>query len=76
MVFRLLFLIALVGAVGGDARQSDPETDDEVRMGGEGFGNIVMLFVVVGGLILLGIIAVAVLALTGQFENEFVDPAV
>jgi len=76
MLFRLLFLISLLGAVGGDARHSDMETDQERRMGGEGFGNIVMLVVVLGALLLVGIIVLAILALSGQFENEFVDPAV
>jgi hypothetical protein len=76
MLFRLLFLIALLGTIGGDARTPDADGVHERRMGGEGFGNIVMLFVVVGGLVLLGIIAVAMLALTGQFDNEMVDPAV
>lgn len=78
MLFRLLSLIALIGVVGGDARTTsgdDDESKEDVRMGGEGFGNIVMLFVVLGALVLLGIIAMAMLGLSGQFENELTDPA-
>ncbi len=78
MLFRLVSLIALIGVVGGDARtssESDDESNDDVRMGGEGFGNIVMLFVVIGALVLMGIIAMAMLGLSGQFENELTDPA-
>lgn len=78
MLFRLLYLVALIGVVGGDSRStagSDDVSNDDVRMGGEGFGNIVMLFVVLGALVLLGIIVVAMLGLSGQFENELTDPA-
>ncbi len=83
MLFRLLYLVALIGVVGGDSRNTVGDDsrnttgvdDEEARMGGEGFGNIVMLFVVVGALVLLGIIALAMLGLSGQFENELTDPA-
>ncbi len=83
MLFRLLYLVALIGVVAGDSRNtvgSDSQNttgvdDEEARMGGEGFGNIVMLFVVLGALVLLGIIALAMLGLSGQFENELTDPA-
>ncbi len=91
MLFRLLSLVALIGSVGGDARHNagddsrntvggdsqntTGEDDKEARMGGEGFGNIVMLFVVVGALVLLAIVAIAMLGLSGQFENELTDPA-
>ncbi len=91
MVFRLLYLVALIGAVGGDARHGAGDdsrntvggdtqnatgvSNEEVRLGGEGFGNIVMLFVVVGALVLLAIVAIAMLGLSGQFENELTDPA-
>ncbi len=77
MLFRLLSLVALIGVVGSDSRTTtggDEESNDDVRMGGEGFGNIVMLFVVLGALVLLAIIALAMLALSGQFENELTDP--
>ncbi len=80
MLLRLLYLIALIGVVGGDSRTPTTTTDaddpGEARLGGEGFGNIVMLFVVLGALVLVGIIVLAMLALSGQFENELVDPAV
>jgi len=80
MLLRLLYLIALIGVVGGDSRHTTTTDDDdnasEARLGGEGFGNIVMLFVVLGALVLVGIIVLAMLALSGQFENELVDPAV
>ncbi len=70
MILRILYLVALLGVIGGDARDNSDE-----RMGGEGFGNVVMLVVLVGALILAGIIVVALLALNGQFENTNVDPA-
>ena len=75
MLFRLFYLIALIGVVGGDSRNTTGEENEEARLGGEGFGNIVMLFVVVGTLVLLGIIVLAMLGLSGQFENEMTDPA-
>lgn len=78
MLLRLLYLIALIGVVGGDSRPSTASEDDpgEPRLGGEGFGNIVMLFVVLGALVLLGIIVIAILGLGGQFEHELADPPV
>ena len=76
MMLRLLYLIALVGAIGGDAGAPDARDDDNVRMGGEGFGNIVMLALLLGILIFGAILVIALLALTGQFENTNIDPAV
>ncbi len=79
MLLRLLYFIVLIGVVGGDSRNTtttDDEDPGKARLGGEGFGNIVMLFVVLGALVLVGIIVLAMLALSGQFENELVDPAV
>jgi hypothetical protein len=71
MILRILYLVALLGVIGSDARD-----EDETRMGGEGFGNVVMLVVGLGALILIAIIVVALLALNGQFDNPNVDPAV
>ena len=68
MILRVLSLIALIGMVGGDAR-----ADDE-RVGGEGFGNVVMLAVIVGTVVVVAVIAVAILALGGQFKNDLLDP--
>lgn len=73
MFLRLMYLIALLGVVGSDARTKDEE---EPRMGGEGFGNVVMLMVIVGGLVVAGVVVFAMLALFGQFENTIVDPPV
>ncbi len=78
MIFRVLYLIALIGLVG-----RDPGTDgkpvvlvegEEKRMGGEGFGNFLSLIVLLGVVILAVIVIIAILALAGQFANEFVDP--
>lgn len=70
MLLRLLFLISLLGyATGPDAREEDDE-----KLGGEGFGTIVTLFVGIGVLILLGLITLLVLAVTGYFESDLMDP--
>ncbi|HYI26028.1 MAG TPA: hypothetical protein VD767_11515 [Thermomicrobiales bacterium] len=71
MILRILYLVALLGVIGGDARD-----DSDAKMGGEGFGNVVMLAVLVGILLLGAIVVIALLALNGQFENTNVDPAV
>lgn len=83
MLFRVLYLIALVGLVGRDSGTGDgpvvlDEADDheERRMGGEGFGNIVSLVVLLGVVVLAAMVILAVLALLGQFENELIDPPV
>ncbi len=74
MFLRLLSLIALIGVVGGDARTSSE--DEDQRMGGEGFGNIMMLAVIIGALVIGTVLVLAILGLTGQFENTIVDPPV
>lgn len=71
MLLRLLFLISLLGyATGPDAR----EREEDDKLGGEGFGTIVMLFVGLGVLILLTLVVLAIMALTGWFESPFMDP--
>ncbi|HEV2072311.1 MAG TPA: hypothetical protein VGR29_01600 [Thermomicrobiales bacterium] len=71
MLLRLLFLISLLGyATGPDAR----EREEDDKLGGEGFGTIVMLFVGLGLLLLLALVVLAILAVTGQFDSEFMDP--
>ena len=80
VLFRILYLIALIGAIGPDTRpvsSVEPvEPDEERRMGGEGFGNIVSLVALIGVAVLAAIVILAVLALAGQFENQVVDPPV
>jgi uncharacterized membrane protein len=49
---------------------------EEERMGGEGFGNIVMLMAILGALVLVAIIIFAALALSGQFINPHMDSPV
>lgn len=75
MLLRVLYLIALVGVIGRDAGSAGVN-DDEQRMGGEGFGNVLMLVVAVGVLLLGAVVVLAILALTGQFENTAIDPPV
>lgn len=71
MLLRLLFLISLLGyATGPDAR----EREEDDKLGGEGFGTIVTLFVGLGALILLTLVILAILALTGRFESGLMDP--
>lgn len=75
MLFRVLYLIALIGLVGHDSGSSSDRPDvDEQRMGGEGFGNVVALVALLGVAILAAIVILAILALAGQFENELIDP--
>ena len=73
MLLRVLYLIALIGVVGGDSRAS-AEQDEDGRIGGEGFGNIVMLAMMLGVVVLVAIVVLAALALTGQFESDILDP--
>jgi hypothetical protein len=74
MFLRLLYLIALIGVVGSDTTTSSH--DEDQKMGGEGFGNVVMLAVIIGALVIGGLLVLAILGLTGQFENTIVDPPV
>lgn len=80
MIFRVLYLIALIGLVGRDSGTGDKpvvgvdEDEREERMGGEGFGNVVSLVVLISVVLLAAVIILAVLSFTGQFENELVDP--
>ncbi len=77
MLLRFLFVIALIGVLGGDSRAASSDEDsEETRMGGEGFGNVVMLFVILGVVALVAVIVLGILALTGQFDNTVVDPRV
>lgn len=84
MIFRVLYLIALIGLVGRDSGSGSgdrpvgqvEEDDQERRMGGEGFGNVVNLVALLGVVALASIIILAILALTGQFDNEIIDPPV
>lgn len=77
MLFRVLYLIALIGLVGRDSgpASSNPEVEEQ-RMGGEGFGNVVSLVFLIGAAALAAIVILAILALTGQFANDIIDPAV
>lgn len=72
MLLRVLYLVALIGLVGGDSRGSSHD-EGERRVGGEGFGNIVMLVAMLGVLVLGAIVVIGILALTGQFENDVLD---
>jgi len=75
MLFRVLYLIALIGLVGHDSGPAPKvEVVEEERMGGEGFGNVVSLVAVLGVAILAAIVILAILALTGQFGNDIIDP--
>lgn len=49
---------------------------EDVRMGGEGFGNVVMLMVIIGALVLVGVVVFAMLGLNGQFLHPHLDPPV
>lgn len=69
MLLRLLLLISMLGyTTGPDAREKSD------RLGGEGFGTIVNIFVGIGAIILIALVVVAIFAVTGHFEHEFIDP--
>lgn len=70
MLLRLLFLIAMLGyTTGPDARSTE-----ERKMGGEGFGTVVALVAGLGVIALLVLVVLAILAMTGQFDAELLDP--
>jgi hypothetical protein len=66
---------SMVETVSNGEQLADSGAEEE-RMGGEGFGNIVMLFVILGVLVLAAVVIFAVLALSGQFLNPYLDPPV
>jgi len=69
MLLRLLFLISLLGySAGPDARE---ESD---KIGGEGFGTIVTIFVGIGAIVLIALVVLAIMATTGYFESDLMDP--
>ena len=69
MLLRLLFLISLLGySTGPDAREKSD------KIGGEGFGTIVTIFVGIGAIVLIGLVIVAIMATTGYFESDLLDP--
>ena len=69
MLLRLLLLISMLGYTSGpDAREGRD------KLGGEGFGTIVNIFVGIGLIILIGLIVVAIMATTGYFESDLLDP--
>ncbi len=77
MLFRILYLIALIGVVGRDSGPG-PKVEiveqEEQRMGGEGFGNIVSLVALLGVALLAAILILAILAVPCQFTNDIIDP--
>jgi hypothetical protein len=72
MLLRLLFLISFLGyATGPDYRE-----EDEERLGGQGFGRIVILLAGLGVLVVAGLVVLAIMAITGSFDMEFFDPVI
>jgi hypothetical protein len=69
MLLRLLLLIAMLGVTGPDAR-----SEEDRKMGGEGLGTMVNLFAGLGVITLAVLIVLAILALTGQFDSDLLDP--
>ncbi len=71
MIFRLFMLLTLIGQVGPGT--SDPA---ERKLGGHGFGNLLTVIVILGAIVLVAIVVIAILAMTGRFENTLMDPPV
>lgn len=72
MLLRLLFLISFLGYTTGP----DYREEDEQKLGGQGFGMVVILIAGVGLLVLIGLIALGVMSITGAFDSEFLDPVI
>ncbi|HLU35247.1 MAG TPA: hypothetical protein VKZ61_05705 [Thermomicrobiales bacterium] len=72
MLLRLLFLISFLGYTTGP----DYREEEEDKLGGQGFGALVLLFAGLGVLVLIGLIVLAVMSITGNFESEFFDPVI
>jgi hypothetical protein len=72
MLLRLLFLISFLGYTTGP----DYREEEEEKLGGQGFGMIVLLFAGLGVLVLIGLIVLAVMSMTGNFDSEFFDPVI
>jgi hypothetical protein len=72
MLLRLLFLISFLGyATGPDYRE-----EDEKPLGGQTFGKIVILLAGIGVLVVATLVVLAIMALTGSFDAEFLDPVI
>jgi len=71
MLLRLLFLIAMMGYTGPDARSTE-----ERKPTGGAFGTIVGLFTALGAVVLAVLIVLAILVITGQFDADLWDPLV
>lgn len=69
MILRLFLLLSLIAHVSPSA------SDKEHKPGGRAMGNVISLVVVLGVIALAVIVVVAILALTGRFENNLIDPA-
>lgn len=68
MLFRLIMLLNILHlSMGPDARDDD-------ELGGQGFGNVVQIFVGIGVLVLIGLIVLGILSLTGHFQLDHFDP--
>jgi hypothetical protein len=72
MLLRLLFLISFLGYTTGP----DYREEEETKLGGKGFGMVVILFGALGVLTLIGLIVLAVMSMTGSFDAEFLDPVI
>lgn len=76
MILRMLMLLVLVAQMKLNTINASDDEGEREPMGGEGFGTIVQLFVLLGALVLAVLIVLGILSLTGQFDMEFVDPEV
>ena len=76
MIVRMLTLLVLIAQMKLNSIDASDSDEERGYMGGEGFANIVQLFVLLGALLLAVLIVIGILALTGQFELEFADPEV
>jgi preprotein translocase subunit SecG len=76
MIVRMLMLLVLIAQMKLNTIDASDDEGERENMGGEGFANIVQLVVLLGVLLLAVLIVLGILSLTGQFDQEFIDPEV
>lgn len=76
MIIRMLMLVVLIAQMRLNSIDVSDNDEERESMGGEGFANVINLVVLLGVLILAILIVVGILAITGQFENDLLDPVV
>jgi len=72
MLIRIMTMLSLLNLMGSG--YSSYDTPEDESMGGEGFGGVVQVVAFLGVLVLIGLVILGIMAVTGQFTDEFADP--